>query len=173
MLTDTELKALSDRLLRDTCFHSNPSAGLRHEAARKMMQAGDQCLDWIMRQLREGMFHWQWISMAATLTDYDPVQPQSRGKVEWVRKDYVNWYFGEETETGLTRAVLGLRILTRGGCRSFENRPGDTHYTTCRDEDSGRCKGGQWSAEAWCESCVAQDALEGLVEAGIIEGERE
>lgn len=167
-MMDEELKNLSDRLLKDTWHHSDRSASLRHEAARKMLATGSPCLDWIMRQLREGMFHWQWISLAETLSDYNPVRPESRGKVEWVRKDYVNWYFGGETETGLTRTLLGLRILTRHGCTNFNNPPGDPHYYSCRSEDSERCKGGQWGAESWCEACVAQDALEGLVEAGII-----
>lgn len=51
-----------------------------------------------------------------------------------------------------------LRIIARNGCR---------HYTSGSCNEHGRVLGAYYSAEAWCDSCVANDALEPLVKCGL------
>lgn len=58
-----------------------------------------------------------------------------------------------------------LLIIAGTGCSNYTSR-------SCRDASSGRTRTAAFSAEAWCQECVAADALEraGLA-AGIRNGE--
>ena len=51
------------------------------------------------------------------------------------------------------------RVAAHGGMNSCENFV-DTSPQTCRSPGSGRTIDAEYSADAWCMPCVAEDALE-------------
>jgi hypothetical protein len=51
------------------------------------------------------------------------------------------------------RNALECIISDRGTCENF------TGQHTCRDPLSGRTRGAYYGAEAWCDVCIARDAL--------------
>ncbi|MGH7743259.1 MAG: hypothetical protein ACREQ5_00355 [Candidatus Dormibacteria bacterium] len=46
-----------------------------------------------------------------------------------------------------------LKLIDRTGC---------TNFTSGRCWDDGRTRGAQYGADAWCDACVAADALEDI-----------
>lgn len=56
--------------------------------------------------------------------------------------------------------VDALELIARYGCETYVG-PRD-----CRD-DTGRARGADYGAEAWCSSCVAQDALDQFAGKGV------
>ena len=53
-----------------------------------------------------------------------------------------------------------LRLIARGGCENYTN---GVRCWAFRD----RIRGAHYTAEAWCEACVAQDGLDGGPHASI------
>lgn len=44
-------------------------------------------------------------------------------------------------------------LVISGPCRNFAGT------ASCRDEGSGRTRGGEYGATCWCDPCIARDAL--------------
>jgi hypothetical protein len=52
----------------------------------------------------------------------------------------------------LRKAEDALRLIDRHGCTTFR-------VGRCLDPYSGRERGAEYGADAWCDACVARDAL--------------
>jgi hypothetical protein len=59
----------------------------------------------------------------------------------------------DRAKTDQSPLIDALRLIDRHGCESY------TSDQRCSDPGSGRIRGARYGSEAWCDPCIAADAL--------------
>ena len=69
---------------------SNPTDCLKNDAFREIIAMGPAALPLILREY-EATAHMEWAVALGQICGFSPVKPESRGKSDLVRNDWLEW----------------------------------------------------------------------------------
>lgn len=86
---ETKFRKLADQWRKETMFVSSSSEKLFHPAYLKIIGMGWSVVPLILKELEQKGGHW--FLALRSITDEDPVQPENKGQIKKMTKDWLEW----------------------------------------------------------------------------------
>ena len=90
-MTQKEFNKLSKEWQDDTGYYSNMASVVENEAAKKIIEAGEAVLPFIINEIRE-TYNGHYTMILSEITECNPTPGKHRGKIKEMAKSWIRWY---------------------------------------------------------------------------------